>query len=134
MERGGGLDGQGPSAGFRALAGDRRGESIERPKGKGGDASGPARIEGGPWYVCLFQPSIGAGPVPASTWIAIAESISPRWQRPRDDVLVIEAGGLERLIGGPQQIGEAVARAAAACGLRPQVAVAAWGDGRSARR
>lgn len=89
------------------------------------------------WYACLYRPTptpvasaAPLGPSSASSGsagdlAALAEDFSPRYQAHRDDLIVIDVSGLDRLFGDPRQIGEALRRSAAARGGRVQIAMAA---------
>src|ERR1700709_2654784 len=78
-------------------------------------------------YACLYQPNS----IPNSQFLipnslaAVAEAFSPRYEQHRDDVVVIDVSGLDRLIGPPRVIGDELRRDAANRGLRGHVAVAA---------
>jgi protein ImuB len=55
--------------------------------------------------------------------MVIAREFSPRIERHRDDLVTIDVGGLDRLIGPPQTIGEELRRTAAVHGQCVHVAV-----------
>src|SRR5438094_575590 len=83
-----------------------------------------------PCFACLYRPpapqSGGAptdeehGPV---SLIQIAEEFSSRFEQHREDLVSIDVSGLERLLGPPRVIGEAVRRTLAARGVRAHVAI-----------
>ena len=58
------------------------------------------------------------------TLVAVAREFSPRYQRHCDDLVSIDVGGLDRLIGPPRAIGDALRRDAAARGVPVHVALA----------
>jgi len=60
----------------------------------------------------------------ATTLARIAQEFSPRYECHRDDLVSIDVGGLERLLGPAQTIGEELRRDAAARGVRVHVAIA----------
>jgi len=68
------------------------------------------------------RPAISA--VNVDGLVAIAREFSPRFERHRDDLVSIDVGGLDRLIGPPRTIGEELRRDAAARGVHVHVAVA----------
>jgi protein ImuB len=57
--------------------------------------------------------------------LALAEDFSPRYESGRDDLMVIDVSGLNRVFGDPRSIGEELRRSATSRGLRVQVAIAA---------
>jgi protein ImuB len=65
-------------------------------------------------FACLF------GPQPAD----IAREFSPRYELLRDDLVVIDVSGLERLLGPPRTIAEELRREASDRGVRAHVAIA----------
>src|SRR5258706_13272157 len=54
----------------------------------------------------------------------IGEEFSSRFERHGDDLVSIDIGGLERLLGPPRAIGEATRRTLAVNGVRAHVAIA----------
>jgi hypothetical protein len=60
-----------------------------------------------------------------SSLVAVAREFSPRYECRRDDVVVVDVSGLDRLIGSPRMIGEELRREAAARGVHVHVALAA---------
>ena len=81
------------------------------------------------WYACLYHPpepdSVSSAVNVMNALVELAQDFSPRYQAPRDDLIVIDVSGLDRMFGDPRRIGEALRRSAAACGLRVQIAIAA---------
>jgi protein ImuB len=73
-------------------------------------------------FACLARVS---GDVFAEALLALAGDFSPRYELVRDDVVLIDIGGLDRIIGPPREIARELARTADARGLHLQVAVAA---------
>jgi protein ImuB len=73
-----------------------------------------------PCYACLYCPA----PDHASGLVALAQGFSPRYERRGNGVVVVDAGGLERLLGNARAIGEEMHREAAARGLAVHVALA----------
>jgi protein ImuB len=61
----------------------------------------------------------------AAALAILASDFSPRYEIVRDDLVIIDVSGLGRLLGTPQDIGEACCRVAHERGLRVGVAVAA---------
>jgi protein ImuB len=55
------------------------------------------------WYACLRSPRS------PDVAVAVAKDFSPRLQRYGNDCVVLDVGGLERLLGEPQAIGEELA-------------------------
>ena len=85
-------------------------------------------------YACLYQPPVvdhddrtQSSAVSAlnvvNTLVAVAREFSPRYEH-RDDLVSIDVSGLDRLIGPPRTIGEALRRDAAARGIHVHVALA----------
>ena len=73
-------------------------------------------------YACLYRPP--QSDPPAVDLVAIANDFSPRYERHRDDLIVIDVTGLERLLGSPRRIGEELRRAAVCRSVRVHVAIA----------
>jgi protein ImuB len=81
-----------------------------------------------PLYACLYQPPV-AGPfaaaaAPAGTLAIVAAQFSPRYECHSADLVSIDVGGLQRLLGPAAAIGDELRRDAAARGVRAHVAVA----------
>ena len=57
--------------------------------------------------------------------LKLAQEFSPWVERTTADTVALDADGLERIYGLPQEIAAALARRAAACGLKTGVAIAA---------
>jgi len=75
-------------------------------------------------YACLFQPPSPDLTVPRDAVVTVASAFSPRYECHSADLVTIDVGGLERLIGPPRVIGEELRRCCADRGLRAHVAVA----------
>ena len=108
----------------------------------------PSALGPPPCFACLYRPPAPAdhdraqGPQNAvdpkdaavsasaalkavNVLVALAQECSPRYERHRDDLVVVDVSGLERLLGTLRTIGEELRRAASARGARVHVAVAA---------
>src|SRR5215467_4925549 len=72
-------------------------------------------------YACLYVPPQRGK---YSGLVEIAQAFSPRYQVHRDDLVVIDVAGLERLLGPARAIGEELRKAIAARGIRGHVAIA----------
>ena len=105
------------------------------------------------WYACIFRPpgpdcqditcvARGADAIKHSAssvvssvarssvnvvnvLVEVAQDFSPRYQTHRDDLIVIDVSGLDRLFGDPRRIGEELRQSSTARGLRVQIAIAA---------
>jgi protein ImuB len=77
--------------------------AADRPGGRGGESEAPAR---------------------RTQLLALADAFSPRYEQPRDDLVVLDVRGLERLLGPARTIAEDIRRDAASRGVHVQVAVA----------
>src|SRR5215831_15844215 len=60
----------------------------------------------------------------AASLVELARDFSPRYEVVRDDLVIIDVSGLGRLLGTPQDIGEACYRVSRERGLRVGIAVA----------
>jgi len=88
-------------------------------------ANPESRIPNPCLYACVYRPPVGGAPAGASgTLAAVAEQFSPRYELHGGDLVSIDVGGLERLLGPAQAIGEELRREAAARGIRGHVAIA----------
>lgn len=72
-----------------------------------------------PVYAALY-----ALAAPRGALVSIAADFSPRYERHGDDLVVLDASGLDRLLGPPRVVAEELRRAAAARGIRVYVGVA----------
>jgi protein ImuB len=61
----------------------------------------------------------------SETLLRLAQEFSPHVERTAADTVALDADGLERIYGLPQEIAAALARRAAECGLKAGVAIAA---------
>jgi protein ImuB len=61
----------------------------------------------------------------AEKLLRLAQEFSPLVERTTADTVALDADGLERIYGLPQEIAAALARRAAECGLKAGVAIAA---------
>jgi protein ImuB len=76
-------------------------------------------------YACLYRPPAAIQPAsPAGALVAIAQEFSPRYERHHDDLVTVDISGLERLLGAPQAIAEALGDTAVARGVRVNIALA----------
>ena len=75
-------------------------------------------------YACVYQPP----GIPVCSAVdgltQLAEAFSPRYERHGEYLVMIDIRGLDRLLGSPRMIGEALRRDAADRGLRAHIAVA----------
>jgi len=69
--------------------------------------------------------AIHGAPGDAEKLLRLAQEFSPRVEQTAADTVALDAEGLERIHGLPQQIAAAIARRAADCGLKAGVAIAA---------
>ena len=74
-------------------------------------------------FACLYRPTAVDHDV-VNTLVDMAREFSPRVEQHRDDLVMIDLSGLERLIGPPRTIGEELRRTAAARGVHVHVAIA----------
>ena len=74
-------------------------------------------------FACLYGPGIRE-----ETLLALASSFSPLVERTARDTVLFSIVGLGKLIGAPQQIAAAVARAGAEAGIQANLAVSADPD------
>jgi protein ImuB len=73
-------------------------------------------------FACLYTPE--PAPEARDRLVAMASAFSPRFERHGDAAVVLDVGGLGRLLGDAQAIGTELDRAARASGIRTHVAVA----------
>ncbi|HEY7791530.1 MAG TPA: hypothetical protein VIC33_13510, partial [Vicinamibacterales bacterium] len=81
-------------------------------------------------FACLYAPPAPVcHPLAESrtreTLLALAQMFVPRFEIPRDDVVLLDVRGLGRILGEPRQIGAELRKAAADRGLPVHVAIAA---------
>jgi protein ImuB len=76
-------------------------------------------------FACLYQPPGTQGlAVTPGALVALAGDFSPRYQCHRDDLVIVDICGLDRLLGDPRSIGEEIRRSALVRGLRVHVGIA----------
>jgi protein ImuB len=72
--------------------------------------------------------AIHAGAEDSEKLLRLAQEFSPQVERTAADTVTLDADGLERIHGLPQEIAAALARRAAECGLKASVAIASNPD------
>src|SRR5690349_16065410 len=76
-------------------------------------------------FACVASVSGGGLATDAAALVELARDFSPRFEVVRDDLVIVDVSGLGRLLGTPQDIGDACDRVARERGLRVGIAVAA---------
>src|SRR6185437_10978620 len=105
-----------------------------RPMGRGrrlrgGDGTDRDElINGAPMFACVYAPPAPVcHPLAESrtreALLALAQMFVPRFEVPRDDLVLLDVRGLGRILGEPRQIGAELRKAAADRGLPVHVAI-----------